>query len=92
MIFKVCIQGTEINRCVFAVVFKPCLLKSRKEIFEEKYKHLTNSGKSLSKTKNKRILQTTLLWGRSPKTVKAVFILRELEMRLFWELHFDILE
>ena len=52
-VFNVCIQLTELNCCVFAVVCKPFLWRSRKEIFIAKSNHLRNSGKPLSKTHKK---------------------------------------
>ena len=91
-VFNVCVQGTELNWCVFAGVSKPFLWRSRKRIFKAKCKHFPNSFKSTSKTQNERIFQTAVLGVRLPKKVESASRFREWEARCFLELRFDMPE
>ena len=60
-VFNVCIQLTEVNWCVFAAVCKPFLWRSINLIFQANSKHLRNSCKCPSETRNDHVFQTALL-------------------------------
>ena len=81
MIVKVCIQLTEIDRCVNVAVQKPFPWRIWKEIFPAINRLIRISGKIASKPQGKSLFQTAVLCVRSLLEVASMFRFSELETR-----------
>ena len=82
-----CIQLTELGRCVNVAVQKPFPWRIWKEIFPAICRLLKISCKIVSKPQENRLFQTALLCVPSPSEVASIFRFSELEtgvMRNIW--------
>ena len=92
MIVKVCIQLSELHRCVNVAVQKPFPWRIWKEIFPAVYRLLRISFKIAFKSYEKRFFQTAPVCVRSPSEVASMFRFCELETRFSKKLRLDIPE